>query len=50
MFLPQEIIRKKRDGIALSDAEIRFSFRAWLITALAKAKLPRWRWLSISRI
>ena len=24
MFLPQEIIRKKRDGIALSDAEIRF--------------------------
>ncbi|MGL4907597.1 MAG: thymidine phosphorylase, partial [Plesiomonas sp.] len=24
MFLPQEIIRKKRDGIALSSAEIRF--------------------------
>ena len=38
-FLPQELIRKKRDGISLSDAEIGFLVQGITDSSLTDAQL-----------
>jgi hypothetical protein len=48
MFLPQEIIRKKRDGGTLTAEEIQFFVRGIPNGASPKARSPRSRWPSTS--
>lgn len=50
MLLPQEIIRKKRDGHVLSAPEISHFIRGSQIIRYQKGKLPLWQWLSGSVI
>lgn len=43
-YLPQEIIRRKRDGEVLTNDEINFFIQGVANNTVSEGKLPRLRW------
>lgn len=49
MFLPQEVILRKREGKTLSSDEIGSFIRGVTDNSVSEVRLQRWQWLSSFR-